>query len=95
MSVASDDGERPAHPPILQDVSVNGQPCSALYDTGSSICLVSEKYLRLSGTKVSCEPPSVSILDVTGNPIEIIGEVNLKVDILSQSKEHTRHHSWN
>ena len=88
MSVASDNQESTAHPPILRDVTIEGQECSALYDTGSSICLVSEKFVKLSGAKMSDKNSHISILGVTGNPISIIGETKLKINILGQTVEH-------
>ena len=88
MSVASDGGKLSAHPPVLRDVSISGQSCSALYDTGSSICLVSEEFFRLSGAKLSDDRSNVSILGVTGAPIEIIGQTILKINIYGQTREH-------
>ena len=88
MSVASDGGKVSAHPPVLRDVSVLGHPSSTLYDTGSSICLVSEDFFRLCGAKLSDEHSNISILGVTGSPIDIIGETTLRLDILGQTIEH-------
>ena len=88
MSVASDDGKLSAHPPVVRDVSIFGQDCKALYDTGSSICLVSEEFFELCGAKFSDQPSNVSILGVTGTPINIIGETQLPVTILGQTIEH-------
>ena len=88
MSVASDGGKLSADPPVLQDANVFGHSCSALYDTGSSICLVSEDFFRLCGGKLTKEPSDISILGVTGTPIEIIGQTDLKVNLLGQTVEH-------
>ena len=88
MSVASDGGKVSAHPPVLRDVSVLGHPSSTLYDTGSSICLVSEDFFRLCGAKLSDERSNISILGVTGSLIDIIGETTLRLDILGQTIEH-------
>ena len=88
MSVASDGGKFSAHPPVLRDVSIFGQDSTALYDTGSSICLVSEEFFTRCGATFSDQRSNISVLGVTGTPINIIGEAKLPVKILDQTIEH-------
>lgn len=72
-------------PPIINDVSVCNHKATALYDTGSSICLVSKDFLLTCNLSTSVKPPSLAILSVTGTPLDIIGEIVLPLTILGKT----------
>ena len=75
-------------PPILPDISICNQTGSALYDTGSSICLISREFLASCDLLKSPLKPSISILGVTGNPIDIVGEISLSIHVVGRTIEH-------
>ena len=86
MAAATD--QKHVSPPILANISVSAQTGSALYDTGSSISLISRDFLATCDLSVSPKPPSASVLGVTGTPIEIIGEIVLPIQLLGRTVQH-------
>ena len=76
-----------AIPPIVQ-VTVGSQTASALYDTGSSICLISEQFFESSNISKPLEASPLSILGVTGTPIKITGHCTIPIQFEGRTISH-------
>lgn len=89
-SVVSSVGEKPIPegligPPTTVQLLINGQPCSALLDTGSQVTIIFEKWYRKYLSEVPVHPVSgLAVWGLSGSSYPYIGYV--EVDIEFQEK---------
>ena len=75
-------------PPILKDVNIAKLQANALYDSGSSVCLISENFLSKCNVSEPIKKAKLKVLTVTGSPIDILGEITLPVNLLGKRVIH-------
>ncbi|GBM82540.1 hypothetical protein AVEN_29328-1 [Araneus ventricosus] len=74
---------------VFIEAFVNEIPCRMIVDTGANVIITRQEFAQHLDGKILWTPPCITLQTVTGDKIQIIGKMNIKIRFGNASYDHS------